>query len=262
MTRLTEEAFWSEGYRKRGPIVPVSISGSVNHCDRKLFELLDAQGLSDRRILEVGGGGSSWLAYLASRFRSSEFVGLDYSEAGCQLLKQYSDENGLSNLSSRCADFFSVDSSIGVFDIVYSLGVVEHFADLPDTLARFKEFLAPSGVMVTVIPNMAGVIGRLTRSYNKAVYDIHVPYDLAALVKGHRDAGMVIEHSGHLCSSNFGVLSSCFSEERGFGYSTYKWLTRVSKLVWLFESKCFELPATAYWSPYLYVVARERSDSR
>lgn len=256
MNRLTDEIYWSNGYRKRKSIVPVSITKSVNYCNLKLFERLNAQNLADKRVLELGGGGSSWLAYLASRFPSSKFVGLDYSEAGCKLLKDYADEHGLNNLDYRCMDFFEDDSSLGMFDLVYSLGVVEHFVDLVRILARFKSFVAPNGIMMTVVPNMAGVIGQLTRLYNKGIYDIHVPYDLAALVQGHRDAGMIVEDCGYICSSNFGVLSSCFTDQRGFGYSTYKWLSRLSKLLWLFESKCFDLPKTAYWSPQLYVKAR------
>lgn len=256
MTRLTEESYWSEGYRRRASIVPVSIDGSLNFCNSRILGVLSVAGLEGKRILEIGGGGSSWLAFLASRFPSSSFVGLDYSKEGCDLLKQYADENGLKNLRYECADFFDCERLSGSFDLVYSLGVVEHFSDLSAALAHMRRFLDRDGVMVTVIPNMAGVIGSLTKLFNRQIYDLHVPYDEGDLTRGHVAAGMKIMSDGYLCSSNFGVLSSCFTEERGAKYFIYKWLTRASKLLWLLESRGMRLPETKWFSPYIYTVAK------
>jgi len=221
-----------------------------------MLGILSVAGLEGKRVLEIGGGGSSWLAFLASRFPASNFVGLDYSKEGCDLLKQYADENGLKNLRYECADFFDCERLSGSFDLVYSLGVVEHFSELSATIAHLRRFLDRDGVMVTVIPNMAGVIGSLTKLFNRGVYDLHVPYDRGDLARGHVDAGMTIISGGYLCSSNFGVLSSCFTEERGVKYSIYKWLTRVSKLLWLVESRVVRLPESKWISPYIYTVAK------
>lgn len=43
---------------------------------------------------------------------------------------------------------------------------------------------------------------------------------------------------------------------KGNGMSAYKWLSRLSKLMWWFESKRFELPKTAWLSPYIFSISR------
>jgi hypothetical protein len=144
---------------------------------------------------------------------------------------------------------------VQAYDVVYSLGVVEHFADLPAVVRAKARYLAPGGVMFSMVPNMAGMIGRLTRRYNRKVYDLHVVHDLESLTRGHRDAGLEIRQTGYLCSTNFGVLSSCFVEQQGPGWTTYRWLSRLSKLLWMLESRVGDLPRSRTFSPYLYVVS-------
>jgi hypothetical protein len=79
------------------------------------------------------------------------------------------------------------------------------------------------------------------------------------LVEGHREAGLQIVASGYLGSSNFGVLSSCFSRPAGPAYFVYRQLTRMTKLLWLLESKGVNLPTTRVFSPYVFSIARKLS---
>lgn len=111
--------------------------------------------------------------------------------------------------------------------------------------------------MITFIPNMSGLNGYLTKNFNRDVYDIHIPHNKESFVSGHEQAGLSILEADYLCSSNFGVLSSCFHEESSWKWNTYKQLTRVSKLAWAFESKIFEFPVSQIFSPYIYAVAKK-----
>jgi hypothetical protein len=122
-------------------------------------------------------------------------------------------------------------------------------------------FLAPRGQMLTIIPNMAGLLGTLARRYNRAVYDAHVPHDRRSFIDGHVEAGLVVEASGYVCSTNFGMLSSCFGSESDRGWQTSLWLSRFSKAAWFFESRVTELPHTAWLSPYIYAVSHSVSPS-
>ena len=111
--------------------------------------------------------------------------------------------------------------------------------------------------MVTVIPNMRGMIGYLTKKMNPAVYDLHNPHDLDSLKAAHVGAGLDILQVNYLCSSNFGVLSSCVDRNSGMAWHFYVFLTRVSKLLWRFEKPYGDLPHSQLFSPYLFVVARK-----
>ena len=255
--KLTTESYWDTTYGSRGKLEPVLVDDYKNHCAKiisskklPLIERADS-------ILEVGGGGSAWLAYLAGRFPDKQFYSLDFSDKGNALLRDYATDNNLGNLKVQEGDFFSADLGNAKFDMVYSHGVVEHFQDLSGVLLAHAQFLSERGKMLAIIPNMAGILGFLTRKMNKEIYDIHVPHDLASFEKGHKEAGLNIIESGYLCSNNFGVLSSCIKKPSGFKYNFYKQLSRITKLVWLFEDKYFELPTSKLFSPYIYVVSEK-----
>ena len=157
------------------------------------------------------------------------------------------------------ADMFSApEELLGAFDVVYSVGLAEHFAELEQVLAAKGCFVAPGGVMFTLIPNMSGLIGKLTKRYNKDVYEIHNPHNMRSFLEGHRRAGLEVVRAGYLCSTNFGVLSSCFHNDMARGWSAYVFLSRLSKLLWFFESKVTDLPKSALLSPYMYAVSRIR----
>jgi SAM-dependent methyltransferase len=255
MSDKTELAYWDDGYAGRQGIDPVNIKDWRNLNDAKLHAIFAKLGMDGKTVLEIGGGGSQWLTRFALDHKTSQFTCLDYSPEGCDLIDRFARHHKLSNLASVQADMRDYPSSVMTRDIVYSLGVAEHFTDLAEILGSMKRYLSTTGTMVTVIPNMAGITGRLTRHFNADVYNIHVPHDLASFEKGHRDAELSIVESGYLGSSNFGILSSCFTDDRQSGYNAYKWLSRLTKLGYAFEHRVTELPTTKAFSPYIYVVS-------
>lgn len=253
--RKTEPSYWNGQYDRRAAVQPVPLSPALSRCDlflQKMFARLDLPGKS---VVEIGGGGSAWLARLALDNPQTCFTCLDYSPQGCELTREFVAAAGIDNLSVIEADMFAGPPADETYDVVYSLGVVEHFDDLAGTMRAMAAFAAPGGRLFTLIPNMAGAIGRLTRFYNRAVYDIHVPHDLASFRSGHRQAGLKIIEDGFIGSTNFGVLSSCFERPEGLQYRSYVWLTRLTKLAEMFEARAFDLPTSQALSPYLYAIS-------
>jgi SAM-dependent methyltransferase len=236
------------------------VVGFRNRSDRKVIESIESLGLEGKRVLEVGAGDSAVLTHLAHKYRGrAHFTGLDYSATGCALLERRAvREHAPIEVIQR--DLFQPDAAALVgFDIVYSYGVVEHFENLAQVLLAKARFLSASGRMLSIIPNMAGVLGTLTRRYNKRVYDLHVPHDLRSFLEGHADAGLEVLQSGYICSNNFGVLASCFSSPRDRGWRSYVWLTRLSKFIWLLESGLREFPHSSRFSPYIYVTSKVKA---
>ncbi len=186
----------------------------------------------------------------------AEFNGLDYSDRGCRMLSDRAKREGALVAVYQQDLFEPSEDLIGQFDLIYSLGVVEHFHSLSTVLLAMQRLLARRGRMLTLIPNMAGILGPLTRRYNRHVYEIHVPHDMQSFLQGHQEAGLSVESAGFLCSTNFGVLSACFKGPTDRGWTTYLWLSRLTKAIWFIESKCGDLPRTAALSPYLYAISR------
>ena len=255
MERLTDKIYWEGTYsnRKRQPFL--SIDGFKNYSNRVLFSKLREIGLEKKRILEIGAGDSAWLPYLAKQFPTSEFVGVDYSEGGCKLLSERA--HALSNIEVVHEDIFLQSSKLhGSFDVAISFGVVEHFDDLTHVLCVMKRYLKQGGVLFTLIPNMAGVVGDLTRLWNLAVYEKHNPHDWDSFLLGHQRAGLELISGGYLCSNNFAVLSSCFKERRGLSWQMSRILVAVSLAIWLIESSVGGLPPSRTFSPYIYATSR------
>lgn len=260
MKNLSDQHYWEEGYQHRTISTPLpDLEDFRETPTRRVVETIESVDLTGKSVLEVGAGDSTVLLTLATRKPdAASFSGLDYTDKGCDLLKARVRSQKL-RINVIKADLFNPPNDLeGQFDVVYSIGLVEHFVQLEDVLSALARFLTPSGVLISIIPNMHGVLGTLTRHWNRAVYDIHNPHGLNSFLSGHEKAGLAVLRSGLLCSTNFGVLSSCFSDPRVKGRQVYVQLSRLSKLLWLFESRCFELPKTAWLSPFIYAVSRPR----
>jgi 2-polyprenyl-3-methyl-5-hydroxy-6-metoxy-1,4-benzoquinol methylase len=255
--RLTTADYWDAGYVTAGSREPLETSDFRRFGERRLVESLEALGLAGRHVLEVGAGNSAVLTLLARRYAGrARFTGLDYAPTGCRMLAERAGREG-AEVEVLQQDLFDPAPALEHrFDLVYSIGVVEHFTDVTRVLEAKRRLVRPGGLIYTLIPNMRGAIGALTRHYNRRIYDLHVAHDLASLRQGHEAAGLEVLRASHLCSTNFGVLSSCFQSPADRGFATYKWLSRVTKALWWVEARVGELPAIPALSPYLIVVSR------
>lgn len=114
--------------------------------------------------LEVGGAPGPFLAYMA-KYMGYQAFAIDYSEVGCRKMKENFDLLGL-DVTIYHRDFFDDLSDIPRFDLVFSMGFIEHFGDLNDVVARHVRLLKEGGFLVLGVPNFRGisqkVLSRLT----------------------------------------------------------------------------------------------------
>ena len=255
MKALTRKEYWDATYaRDRVPVV--ALNDWRTYCDTQIYARLEPVLRASRAVIEIGAGDSSWLPRLAAMYPDASFTGLDYSEAGCRRLSVRLENFGV-KASVRLADMFDPPADMqNGFDLALSFGVVEHFSELDRALRAKASFVRPGGAIFTLIPNMAGIYGTLTRRWNRAVYDIHVPHDLDSFLAGHVEARLSILDSGYIGSSNFGILASCFDRAAGMRYRLFVQMTRISKLAWWSESRGLPLPTSRWLSPYLFAIAR------
>lgn len=252
IVKYTEKEYWDAKYPESEKI-PLEIEGNGHFVNKGLYAAIKEAGVDGVRVLEIGAGDSQWLPFLKRNHPTSTCVGLDYSEAGCEQLTARAASEGV-EVDVVCADLFNPpEDLIGSFDLIYSIGVVEHFDDLPEILKTLSQFLKPGGKMVTEIPNLAGLNGKLVKIMNREVYDLHNPHNLASLKSGHLEAGMAVESYGHIASNEFGILSACINEDSSaLNRATYLWLSRLTKVIAIFESKIVQLPKSGLFSPVMY----------
>jgi cyclopropane fatty-acyl-phospholipid synthase-like methyltransferase len=141
-------------------------------------------------ILEIGCGRSPWLPYLA-RTIGCRVSGIEIEPYASRLARA-----NLAGLGVKgeiyCRDGFDPHQNVdlwGRFDLVYSLGVIEHLDRVSEKLRALAYFLKPGGRLLSVVPNLQGINWAMQRFTSLPVLQAHVVYDTASLQQVHERAG-------------------------------------------------------------------------
>lgn len=190
------ERFWNRQRFSNG-------FGRVSYFRYSATRLLLEYVVPGARVCEVGCGASVWLPALAEA--GADCWGIDYSEEGLARTRQY--------LTARHQKATLVLADItdpaalppNAFDVVFSLGFIEHFAPVDSILGRIAQLLKPGGVLITLIPNLAGLWGRLQYLADPTIHATHVVYTPERLDEVHVSAGLdPVMRSGYF--GGFGPL--------------------------------------------------------
>ena len=111
-------------------------------------------------IIELGCGGSSYLPYLVKKYNNLQIFGIDNSLRGCKLAVIGID-GGLSSVNIVCGDIFQCPLTSEKFDIVFSVGLIEHFNDPCKVIEKHVDLLKPGGLLICVVPNVFGLQGKI-----------------------------------------------------------------------------------------------------
>lgn len=111
-------------------------------------EALQALSWKGKRVLDVGCG-TGLFAYEAAK-RGAVALGVDYSPEGIAIAKE---KYKHPNLEYRCEDILKSKAMREKFDIVVSLGTLEHMDKPLKALHLFKKMLTPEGSILLTCPN-------------------------------------------------------------------------------------------------------------
>ena len=101
-------------------------------------------------VLEAGCGVGAQTVTLARKSPGAAFVSVDISPASLAQAKERVDTAGLTNVTFRQGDIFSLSFPPAHFDHVFVCFVLEHLADPGKAIAHLGRFLKPAG-SITVI---------------------------------------------------------------------------------------------------------------
>jgi 2-polyprenyl-3-methyl-5-hydroxy-6-metoxy-1,4-benzoquinol methylase len=263
-TDLAGKEFWNSLWQSKSKVTREIGEPRLLHWEIQHAEFFDrafaAVGpTAGKEILEIGAGDSGWLAYFSKRW-GLRVTGLDYSPVGCDRASELLQRAGVQG-EIVLGDMFDPPASLrDRFDIILTIGVVEHYKDTAGTVRAISACLKPGGVMVTTVPNIPGLVGDLFRILNKPVFDIHEPLDEQRLRAAHETAGLETLDAGNFMSLNLGVPNLA-GLPSGFGTLLKKpivaGLIVLSRMVWWLEERIGRFPVHRYFSPYVYVVARK-----
>lgn len=251
-TPKSNVGYWDEFWRRASG--QTQDSYYWRRLDRAFTKALAPLATQGMRLIEVGVGGSEYLPYLHRRF-GFRVGGIDYSETGCVAAKKLLETTETPG-DIRQADMFEPPADLlGQADVVISMGLVEHFAETARAVGACAAFTRPGGLVITVIPNMSGLYGKLCKVFNRAVFDTHVPLDLKQLMQAHHDCGLR-DVSGEYLLGLPGVIDGARYEPVRLRRYLRKLVYPCSRAYWALEEKGFGVPENPYSSPYMICVAR------
>lgn len=137
-----------------------------NHLKRHLGE-----NLKGKRLLELGCGRGTSSIYQAVT-NGLEVVPTDYSEGAVAIANRNMEKYGVSGKAVQ-ADIFNLPFPEGSFDVVISLGVMEHIERAADAYREMRRMLKPGGVMISMnVPEFPDNIQRIGAPINQLLLKI------------------------------------------------------------------------------------------
>lgn len=134
--------------------------------------VLDKADWKDKKVMDVGCGTGDMCAFIIERGAAS-VLGVDYAESA---IKEAEEKYQAPNLKFLCENVDNIDQK---FDVIISVGTLEHMDDPFSTLKKLKGMLNPGGFIVTSSPNWTNprgyVLQTLLRMFNAPITlaDIH-----------------------------------------------------------------------------------------
>jgi 2-polyprenyl-3-methyl-5-hydroxy-6-metoxy-1,4-benzoquinol methylase len=166
---LTEVQFWDDYWANcRLPNV-VDLKFSFDRCLAKSLRnlLCECHG----EVLEIGCAPGKWLAYLNKELGLIPY-GIEYSDAGMAATKKNFEMLNLAYGNMWSGDFFQMNPP-KKFDIVLSLGFIEHFSNVDEVVEQHLQWLKPGGVLVLGVPNFRGIYKIIQMILDKSLLDKH-----------------------------------------------------------------------------------------
>lgn len=206
------EQFWTEFWQGKKLPPPIRIGGRgprawfYQEFHRLWQAHLPEPTPKPLRLLEIGCAQSRWLSYFA-RDWGFDVAGLDYSELGCAQSRALLAREGVAGEVFHQDMFSPAPELLAAFDLVLSNGVVEHFEDTAATLARMAAFLKPGGLVLTIVPNFTGWLGRLQSLVSPEFMAVHTPLHRESLAQAHGDAGLEVLFCDYLAFLHFSVVN-------------------------------------------------------
>ncbi|MDT3402955.1 class I SAM-dependent methyltransferase [Mucilaginibacter terrae] len=165
---LTDRKFWANYWESK---TGLAFQVPANYTFHQLFKKL----LADKPIksaIELGGFPGYYAIFLKKYFGLETSLFDFYVHE--PILKEVLAANQLTQQDVKVieGDLYKFEPQ-EQYDLVLSCGLIEHFNDTKDIIARHLMFLKPGGTLFITLPNFTGVNGWVQRTYDMDNYNKH-----------------------------------------------------------------------------------------
>lgn len=161
--KLTEQEFWEQYWDNRTSGIEVK-KEKKNLFVNEILNVFDKYLPVNQNytVLEIGGAPGQYLIYFVKNF-GYKAHSLDYSRNGNIQTERNFKQAGIP-ITIYEADLFAPDKNLPRFDVVYSLGLIEHFDDPLKAVEKHVELLKPGGILILGAPNLTGIYHRFLKT--------------------------------------------------------------------------------------------------
>jgi len=156
--RLANQAYWDSINRD----YPLQAAGPKDGVWKWLQQTIRSQNITCGRCFEVGCYPGRYLPLFGRQ--GLELNGIDLTPQVSDKLPAWLRSQGLSVGKFYCEDFEIFDISER-YDVVFSIGFIEHFKDWKTVLKKQAKYVAKGGWLIVCVPNFRGVVQRLLHQY-------------------------------------------------------------------------------------------------
>ncbi len=180
---LTNSEDWSEYYAKRD-------LASLEQLSKRETLLDEFFNQHKGSIFELGCGQSAVLAKASQQ--GWKVGGIDFNAKAIEVLKVFvAQQNGdIDDLVVGDVFEYSTKVFSERFDLLGSYGFLEHFTNPGDILKRWVEVIKPGGMVVTTIPNLFSINGKIFKKFDPEFWEQHVAYTAEDVHEMHLNAGL------------------------------------------------------------------------
>jgi SAM-dependent methyltransferase len=259
---LTDPSYWGEIWQTAEPpkLFDPADRGLRNRGNLALHEffseILRSAALRTGSLIEIGCAQSKWLPYFA-KVHDFAVTGIDYSDIGCARARAMLQRAQCQGDVLQADMFDPPDELRSRFDVVLSMGLVEHFADTASAVQACAALAKPGGIVITTIPNLTGIVGLVQHRLDRTVYDKHVALNCAALRAAHETCGLSILRSEYLSSANFAILNLPNMRPKIAERFVRGLALSATAGIWSLEALGVHIAPTRLLSPYIACVARK-----
>ena len=167
---LTDQSFWDDYWKNCKIPNTVDLENSFDRCVACELKkrINDGKGKS---VLEIGCAPGRWLSFLAKEFGMIP-SGIDYSAEGIEATRRNFEYLNLRFGELRSADFLTAEP-FEKYDMVISLGFIEHFDNPDDIVAKHLGWLKPGGMLILGVPNFRGIYEPIQKILSNNILEKH-----------------------------------------------------------------------------------------
>lgn len=158
----TEKEFWEHFWESTA--LPSRIDPSFSN-DRVIAETLKRwvpSGNKEKVALEVGCAPGKWMVFLAEELGYIP-EGCEYVESAVRTTEKNLELCAVPNARVYHGDFLTADFEGRTFDLILSLGFIEHFSDPVEIIRRKLSLLNEGGYLAIGIPKFTGLNYHIAR---------------------------------------------------------------------------------------------------